>query len=350
MKIGLLTDTHWGVRGSSDIFRDYFKWWYETEFFPTLKERGITEIIHAGDFCDNRIALNLKDIEAIQHHFVPLLEQYDMRMHLALGNHDVAYRNTNKINCGSIFENCKNVIVYEDAVNVLNDSVCLVPWINKENEEATLKHMASTKAKICIGHFEIRGLRMNKQVINENGLEQKVFDNFDLTLSGHFHHKNSVGKIHYVGNPFHLNWGDFGEERGFHILDTETQELEFIENETCLFDLIEYDEELDYSNIVDDMKEIAYLRVLVENKTSETKFSKFLALLKEVKANVDIIDHTKIAIDQREVKVENIEMTDPLEFCTKYLKEAGNETTPEMQILLQDLVSRANEKVALKKG
>ena len=52
MKIALLTDTHFGARNDSLLFLDFFRKFYENIFFPTLKERDITDVIHLGDVVD----------------------------------------------------------------------------------------------------------------------------------------------------------------------------------------------------------------------------------------------------------------------------------------------------------
>ena len=58
MKIALITDTHFGARNDSLLFLDFFRKFYENIFFPTLKERGIKEIIHLGDVVDRRKFIN----------------------------------------------------------------------------------------------------------------------------------------------------------------------------------------------------------------------------------------------------------------------------------------------------
>ena len=37
MKIAILGDTHFGVRGDSIKFHDYYRKFYENEFFPYLE-------------------------------------------------------------------------------------------------------------------------------------------------------------------------------------------------------------------------------------------------------------------------------------------------------------------------
>ena len=69
----------------------------------------------------------------------------------------------------------------------------------------------------------------------DHGLKPDLFyKKFKLTISGHFHTRSEKelngNKIVYIGNPFHFTRNDIFDERGYSILNTETLELEFIEN------------------------------------------------------------------------------------------------------------------------
>ena len=59
MKIALITDTHWGARGDSAAFAEYFNRFYYDYFFPYLAEHGINRIFHLGDIVDRRSILIL---------------------------------------------------------------------------------------------------------------------------------------------------------------------------------------------------------------------------------------------------------------------------------------------------
>ena len=61
MKVALITDTHFGARNDSLLFLDFFRKFYENIFFPTLKERGITDVIHLGDVVDRRKFINYQN-------------------------------------------------------------------------------------------------------------------------------------------------------------------------------------------------------------------------------------------------------------------------------------------------
>ena len=51
-----------------------------------------------------------------------------------------------------------------------------------------------------------------------------------------------MGKSFILGNPYQMFWNDVDDKRGFHIFDTETNELEFIENPYTIFERIYYED------------------------------------------------------------------------------------------------------------
>ena len=60
MKIAIITDTHCGVRNSSEIFLNNAAEFYDTIFFPYCLENNIKHILHLGNYYDNRKIVNFK--------------------------------------------------------------------------------------------------------------------------------------------------------------------------------------------------------------------------------------------------------------------------------------------------
>ena len=98
MKIAVLNDTHCGIRNSSDVFLNNAADFYENIFFPYCKEHDIKQIIHLGDYYDNRKFINFRALNHNRKHFLSHLRDYGMSMDIIPGNHDTYYKNTNDLN------------------------------------------------------------------------------------------------------------------------------------------------------------------------------------------------------------------------------------------------------------
>ena len=52
-----------------------------------------------------------------------------------------------------------------------------------------------------------------------------------IFVCGHFHIRQDNKNIHYIGSPYHKDRGDRGNAKGITVLDFDTGETRFIENE-----------------------------------------------------------------------------------------------------------------------
>ena len=95
MKIALITDTHWGVRGDSVFFHDLSKDFLDNIFFPYLKNENIKTVIHLGDLVDRRKYINFNTSNRVRKDFLAPLEYMGIDTHIMVGNHDCFYKNTN---------------------------------------------------------------------------------------------------------------------------------------------------------------------------------------------------------------------------------------------------------------
>lgn len=300
MKVALITDTHFGARSDSQHFAAYFKRFYDEIFFPKLDELGIKRIIHLGDVVDRRKFINYVTSSNLRESLLIPAMNRGIRIDFIIGNHDATYKNTNKIN--SIVElygwSDFDIGIYVEAEDVKIDGLnCLfVPWINSGNFKKTLDKIENTRAEVVFGHLELQGFQMYRGSYNDHGMETDVFAKFDQVFSGHFHHKSSNGNVHYLGAPYEITWSDFADDRGFHIYDTSTRELEFFKNPLSMFHKVYYDdtdwtdmtwiEDYDFSAYRD-----TYIKVVIKNKNNPFWFDIFIEKLeKSGVADFQVVD------------------------------------------------------------
>lgn len=335
MKIALINDTHAGARGDSLLFNEFFFKFWEGTFFPYLKENNITQIIHLGDVVDRRKFINYVILNQWRKRFFDVLNRENIAMDVIVGNHDVTYKNTNEINSiNELFDHYDNINVFIDAVEKNYDglNVALVPWINASNYEKTIDFINTTKCEIALGHFEISGFEMDRGNISHEGLDRKIFDKFDMVMSGHFHHRSSNGTIYYLGNQYEITWADWNDPRGFHIFDTETRELTFIENPYRIFHKIIYDDSIndfqywnnfDYSKYTD-----TYVKIVVVTKNNPYMFDQVLDNLQKVSvADISIVeDYTENVLEDDEELVDQAE--DTMTILNKYIDSIAVNVEP----------------------
>lgn len=278
MKIALITDTHAGARNDLDVIANAQTKFYTDTFFPVLDSMNIKHVLHLGDFFDRRKHINFKSLDVIKNSFLIPLQERNIDFGLICGNHDVFFKNTNELNSPSLLikDYCKWLWTTEPAELAFDGlKIALIPWINHQNYDDVMEFVNKTNASICMGHFEFDGFEMIRGIMNDGGMQIKPFEKFHSVFSGHFHHKSTRGNITYLGSPFFLNWSDHGDKRGFHILDTETLRLDFIENPVPLFHKIKYDKKpsVDLSSI--DIKN-SFIKILVHEKDDAYLFDKFV--------------------------------------------------------------------------
>src|SRR6056300_1409128 len=164
MKVAIITDQHFGARNDSVAFLDYYEKFYRDNFFPTIDSSDIDTLLVLGDTFDRRKYVNFYALDrAKKMFFDPLLER-GITVHMLVGNHDTYFKNTNDVNSPDLLlEEYGNIHVINDPTDINIDGldICMMPWICPENYQQSLDHMKSTKAEICMGHFEIAGFAMH---------------------------------------------------------------------------------------------------------------------------------------------------------------------------------------------
>ena len=285
-KVALITDQHFGARSDSKAFDDFFQKFYQECFFPEIDRRGIKTVFCLGDTFDRRKYINFTTLQSCREYWFDELARRNIELVMIVGNHDVAFKNTNNVNSpGLLLSDYDNVTAYSGPVEYSIDgtSILLMPWICTDNYNECMEAMKVSNSQVLFGHFEIAGFQMYKGHENDEGFNPKIFEKFDLVCSGHFHHRSSNGNINYLGNPYELTWADFEDPRGFHIFDTSERSLEFIQNPFSIFSKVYYDDEkVDPSTVDVSQYTNQHIKLIVVNKKDYYKFDQFIERLYKV--------------------------------------------------------------------
>lgn len=332
MKVAIITDQHFGARNDSLLFLDFFQKFYDNVFFPTLLSNGITTVLILGDTFDRRKYVNFYALHRAKEMFFDKLRENNISVHMLAGNHDTYFKNTNDVNSPDLLlREYGNIEVIDSpkTINVGGIDICMMPWICPDNYQESLDEMRSTKADVCMGHFEISGFSMYRGMESHGGMDKTIFDKFDMVFSGHYHHRSDNGHIYYLGNPYELTWQDYNDPRGFHLFDTDTRNLEFFSNTFTMFSRIEYDDkEKDPINLdAYDLKEL-YVKLIVVNKTDYYKFDKFIQKLYNKGCHEIKIVENMSEFEDGEVG-EEINLEDTLSVLSNYIDSIETDADKE---------------------
>jgi DNA repair exonuclease SbcCD nuclease subunit len=347
MKIALLNDSHLGIRNSNDIFLENSRIFYEEVFFPYLKEHNITQIVHLGDYYDNRKAINIKALNHNRKHFLEHLRKDNIRMDIIPGNHDVVYKDTNTPNSLKellgFFINEVDIVETPKVIEYGSLKMALLPWINKTNYDESLQFIHNCKADILGGHLELSGFDMMAGHKNEHGMDPTPFNRFDMVLSGHYHTKSNVDNIHYLGSQMEFFWSDAHDKKYFHILDTETRELTPVLNPHTLYKKIVYDDSK-YNYFTAPNVNNKFVKIVVVNKTKPEMLESFIdSILAQNVHDLKILENFEDILT--EVEDDKVSLEDTTTLLDTYI-EAVN-TDLDKDRLKNDMRSLYNQAQAL---
>lgn len=320
MRLALLGDMHLGCRNASIPVADFHIKFFEDTFIPYLVKHNIKTILQAGDIFDTRKFTNHVVLQHWKDRVFTVLEKFGIQFHIVLGNHDLALRNSLVINTPSLFlSGYSNIHIWNSPEEIEFDGTkfLLVPWICSENYDDAVNAMKATKAIYCLGHFEFASFEMHAGQVSEDGMDHSQFKKFDTIFSGHYHTKSHKDNVKYLGIPYQMTWIDYNDPKGFHIFDTRSTNLEFIENTKCMFQKIFYNDNIDGSVIPDYYKSIdlsnlenSYVKVVVVSKKDTFQFDMLLdrlynMSLADLKIVEDFSDLDSDSIDDDDVELED---------------------------------------------
>ena len=312
MRVGIIGDMHLGINEHKYKFNDYHLKCIN-HIYGEFRKWGIQNIIYLGDVFDKRYSISVKTLKLANEIFNNEFKQYFL-----LGNHDVTYKNSNKLNSVEILLGDKNKVTTELPEELyFEKKFLMVPWINKSNIQEATKIIKNSKADYLLGHLDLNGFEMIRGFVSTKGqFDLKLLKKFKQVVTGHFHCFSQKNNITYLGNVCQMTWNDFNVKKFAGFIDTETDKLNLIDIPYNMYEVIRIKSTKD---IVDPQQfKDKIIKVYLYTKRT-IKVEKFISELVDIALSVNVIDEQVMhATADFDIEASNMSI---LELWSQYLDE-----------------------------
>ena len=306
-KITISTDWHFGKsNGKFDhiILKGIF------DQCDHAEKNGIKIMFNLGDTLDVKQTITTSTMNFLAKAFKRVNETFDM-VYVLAGNHDMSKKTYNAEGHNlTIFDGYSNVTIIDEpkVIDVFEKEFYMLPYFPNE----MLKDHQFQDADFMMGHIEVQGFMLNQFIKAQDGLNANaITKKYDHVFLGHFHKRQTRGKISYIGNMVRFFYGEDDDERGWTVLDPSTGKQEFVEYDhprMYKFKLSLLMEEEDLSDV---FNEGDNLKLVIDKQLKYTEMEEFKSkLILDYKINDLVLDDQFYAFDIEELDDETDEEND----------------------------------------
>lgn len=215
-KAVVFTDSHFGRSSDSSVANQD-----NLEFIDWMLERarswGAETCLFLGDWFHNRASVGVGSLDCALTGLEKLSDAGFERIVLLKGNHDIARRQSREISSLNFARHLPSIELVHNPLTI--GDVTFLPWL-VEHEHASLKHL---KSRYVFAHLETIGAVMNARIVcagGQHAVEPDSFVNQDAVFSGHFHTRQSLKNITYIGSIMPFDFSDANDSaRGAMFLE-----------------------------------------------------------------------------------------------------------------------------------
>jgi len=186
-----------------------------------LLANKIDKVAILGDVNDT------KEIAAVRAFslFSKVLENYpNITFYIIPGNHDITSKKGNET-AVDLLKGPSNIITIEETTNI--DNITFIPFTDHMIDD--LKEVESND--ILMSHFGASDAQLSNGRSIRTRISSTDLNKWKLVLCGHYHKPQKINHLYYTGTLVPLTRAEFGEEKRFLIIDTETLDVESIPTE-----------------------------------------------------------------------------------------------------------------------
>jgi len=212
------------------------------EIFGYAAANDIELVVHCGDLfetlserIDKQVFLTVFD------QFVKFSKGGGYATILLVGNHDKIKKGDSDYTILTPFREIENVIVVDSPMTQVVDDASLVfmPHMKKEFglEVRNQTREVKTKRRYLFSHQGVTGATVGPRdeiMKDDYNVADFGIDFFDYVCNGHYHRPQTFGggRFRIVGSPIQRDFGERTDRKGFIILDTDTNKIEYVETKT----------------------------------------------------------------------------------------------------------------------
>lgn len=229
-KAAMFSDIHFGRKNNSEEHNNdctnFVEWFCE----KVKADPEIDHIWFLGDWHEHRAAVHAFTLQK-SYHAAKQLNDLGLPIYFIVGNHDMAARNRRTTYTTEHFDSLENFKLINEiqVIDEIYGKALAIPYLVEDEYPDLLN---SADIPVALGHLELQGFVLTgEHTIKEHGPDAKhFFKNQKRVFSGHFHKRQNLGNIHYIGNTFPMDYSDANDEkRGMAVYDFYRDTLEYID-------------------------------------------------------------------------------------------------------------------------
>lgn len=182
-------------------------------------------VVCTGDFWDQRGTLSVRQLDAIQSELDNHCKA-GIQWVMIPGNHDQVTRD-GSIHAMRVFENYPNVVVAGDLLLDDHRQIAYVPW-REDPAVATAMFASIPAGYTAFGHGEIKGATTNAGHKAEGRFAPGTVRHLRAVYLGHYHERQAIGHVHYIGSPYEQNFGERSTPHGVAVVSNASVDPVFV--------------------------------------------------------------------------------------------------------------------------
>ena len=183
-------------------------------------------IINGGDTFNTRGLIHTKCFDVLYKEYKAWFDS-GLKQWIIVGNHDQEDR-AGKVHPMSVFQSWTGWHTIDRPT--LIDNIAMFPYMDdREEAKRYINKFIKEGAQDAVVHWGIKGAMRNDWNKDTDGIPVEWLKPFRKVFSGHYHYRNSIENVQYIGSPFQQNFAEREQTKGVIYYEQESNKERFYE-------------------------------------------------------------------------------------------------------------------------